>query len=452
MSPALGLHFAGVFLSYFLQVAAAYAVCCLLDRLLRRPQQRFLLWMSFLIGAGAYWLGLIWSEVRGFASPETAGALPPDNATVLTRAFHVPLSWSPGILMGTRIAVLAYISGVLVLAGVATWRHLGLRLLLRRATEPSEPLARLFQETCRDFRISHSRLLVLPGLRSPATACWWRPRILLPEVCEELGPTPQLADVLYHELVHVVRRDFLWAGLSDLICRILFFHPAAWLAGKKLRLQRELACDLAVVEARPGHRADYADSLAYFVRLGMLEEGLSVGVDFAASASTLGRRIRTILAAPQPLPWWKATSRMAAGVALVAAAGALSPALKILLDFTSSAPVEAASVAQSHAPAAAARHRSARRAQNAGLSAQPEAQPPDQDSLTSLRVRPVRGKPDDALTADSQADDEPSQPNARAWYGAGSRPRTVTSVLVTTASQIPVTRIPRDRDRDHDGH
>ena len=136
--------------------------------------------------------------------------------------------------------------------------------------------------------------MVLPGLKSPATAGWWNPRILLPEVCEQIGPTPQVADVLCHELVHVARRDYLWAGLSDLICCLLFFHPAVWKARKAMVLQGELACDLAVLETRSGDRADYADSLTYFVRLRMLQDGFSLGVDFAASAS-LGLRIRTIL-------------------------------------------------------------------------------------------------------------------------------------------------------------
>ncbi len=449
MSPDLCLHFAGVVLSYFLQVAAAYLACCLLDRLLHRPQQRFLLWMVFLLGSGTYWLGLLWSGLHGFLSPATVAGNISASGLVSAHSFQVPQGWSHSILLAGRIAGGLYISVVGLLLGVAVWRHLGLRLLLRRAIEPSPALAALFHETRRDLMVSASRLLVLPGLRSPATACWWNPRILLPEVCEKLGPTPQLADVMYHELVHVARRDYLWAGASDLICRLLFFHPAAWMARKRLRLQGELACDLAVVEARPGHRADYADSLAFFVRLGMLEDGLSAGVDFAGSGSTLGTRIRSILAAPQPLPWWKAASRAAAGLVLVASVGVLSPALKVLLDFTSP-PAEAASV-QTTAPAAAPHHRSARRAPNPHPSAQPQ---PYQDSLTSLHVQPVVGQTSAyALTpvANTGPDAAPGELDLRGWSESRPSPRTVTSAVVAAVRQIPVARLPR-RDHDHEGH
>jgi beta-lactamase regulating signal transducer with metallopeptidase domain len=234
MSPELSLHFAAIFLSYFLKVAAAYLVCRLLNRLLREPRQRFVMWAVFLLGAGTYWLELIWSQIR--ASPSTAeavaGTMGRFGATAASHSFLVPLGWRHAILITGQVLGLAYGSAALLLIAVAALQHLRLRLLLRRAMEPSAALAGLFRETCRDFAVSRARLVVLPGLRSPATACWWNPRILLPEGCEELGPTPQVADVLAHELVHVARRIYFWAGVSDLVSRLLFFHPAVWSARK----------------------------------------------------------------------------------------------------------------------------------------------------------------------------------------------------------------------------
>ena len=450
MSPELSLHFAGIFLSYFLKVAAAYLACWLLNRLLRKPQQRFLMWMVFLLGAGTYWLALIFRELRALPSPTAgAGSATPGMAPAAAHSFLVPLGWSHALLLAGQVLALAYGSAGLLLMGMAAWRHLRLRLLLRRAMQPSEALAGLFRETSRACGVSRCHLLVLPGLRSPATACWWNPRILLPEVCEELGPTPQLADVLCHELVHVARRDYFWAGLTDLICRLLFFHPAAWKAGKWMRLQGELACDLAVVEARPGHRADYADSLAYFVRLRMLQDGVSLGVDFAASASSLGMRIRTILAAPQPMPWWKRISQMAAGLALAGGLAILAPALTILLDFAR--PVREQTGAPLPAQTAAERARNTRRAHR-----HEPVQPPNQDSLTSLRMQPaLRETPVYTLTVSGNGRDvEPGDPDTPAWRESNPSARhpTVSSVVLSTLGQIVGARIPRGREHDRDDH
>jgi beta-lactamase regulating signal transducer with metallopeptidase domain len=110
--------------------------------------------------------------------------------------------------------------------------------------------------------------------------------------------------ILRHELAHVIRRDYLLSSLIDGACTLLFFHPALWAARKRMRVERELACDRAVVEACPDHRADYAASLTQFVRLSMGARRLSPEVQFAAPSSLLGRRVHTILLEPVALPAW----------------------------------------------------------------------------------------------------------------------------------------------------
>jgi hypothetical protein len=143
-----------------------------------------------------------------------------------------------------------------------------------------------------------------------------------------------MENILRHELIHTLRCDYLWAMLGDLLCALLFFHPAVWQARKRMVMQRELACDLGVVESRPEQRADYADSLARFVRLSMLRQSPGWGVDFAASPSFLGTRIRHILTEPQQVSGWKKLLDDAAFVAFVVAFVSVSHALSISLDFS----------------------------------------------------------------------------------------------------------------------
>ena len=102
-----------------------------------------------------------------------------------------------------------------------------------------------------------------------------------------------------HELVHVVRRDYLVSTVADVIATILFFHPAVWAARKRMRLERELACDLAVVNACPEHRADYAGSLTNLARLKLTNQRRLPGVGFSSPTSFLGTRVRSILLVPQ---------------------------------------------------------------------------------------------------------------------------------------------------------
>ena len=451
MSAEVCLHFAATFLGFFLKVTAAYFACSILNRLVSKPGQRFIVWMIFLIGSAAYWLELVIGEVRDVANRTIEITNAQVSTPSVTHSFLLPLAWSHSILIVIQALAAIYVLTSFTLLGITAWKHLRMRVLLSHAIEPSAPLNALLADCegmhLSEARISRPRLLVLPGLKSPATAGWWSPRILLPEVCEQIGPTPQVADVLCHELVHVARRDYLWARLSDLICCLLFFHPAAWKARKAMALQAELACDLAVLETRAGDRADYADSLTYFVRLRMLQEGFSLGVDFAASTS-LGLRIRTILTTPEPVTWWKACWRAAAGVSLIAAVGVVAPFMALSLGLALPH-VEHVSNRPSQQLAAARLH-NVRHVQHRAST--PET---PKDSLTTLRTQHyVPETPAYAMTSSSSSSAASAGPEQEspAWQESQPvmHPPSVSSVIRTTLGEIAArgTRSGRGRDRD----
>lgn len=331
MNSETSLYVAGIFLSYTLQLAAAYLACWLATRLLPRPHYRFALWMMFLLSAGAYWVSLAYATFRSFSTRVTGASA--NQAASPIPELVVPPGWSHATLLCCEALGLIYLSVVVWLLAVMVWRHLRVGLILRQGAPAPDDLSRLLDEARRDLGVGRCDLLVLSDLASPATAGCWHPRILIPAICADIGPTPQLSDALYHELAHVRRRDYFWAGVSDFICRLLFFHPAAWLARKSMRMEGELACDLAVIEARPEHNADYAGSLAYFARLSMLQEHAPLGIDFAASASSLGRRIRYILDGPRPLSWWKRVSHATIGLVILSLFAVAAPALTIVLNF-----------------------------------------------------------------------------------------------------------------------
>src|SRR4029077_2531336 len=123
-----------------------------------------------------------------------------------------------------------------------------LRMMLYASQPPSEALSELFESLRSDTRASRCELWLVPDLRSPAATGWWRPKVLLPHDFLPRLETQQLIDVLRHELMHVLRWDYLWDRLATLGCYLLFFHPAAWLVRRRLRWERELVCDEGVVE------------------------------------------------------------------------------------------------------------------------------------------------------------------------------------------------------------
>jgi hypothetical protein len=173
---------------------------------------------------------------------------------------------------------------------------------------------------------------MLSGATSPATFGWFRPTILLPALCLEQDHS-ELEDILRHELHHVRRWDFVWNGFA-IVCRVLlFFHPAAWYAVRKMQFDRELACDLAVISDSPGRRALYAECLVHFARLNLTQDPKAWGIDFAASSEHLKARVHSILAGSKKRSGWLLGLRAACGLTLFAGFLAAVPSLAVFLSY-----------------------------------------------------------------------------------------------------------------------
>jgi beta-lactamase regulating signal transducer with metallopeptidase domain len=103
-------------------------------------------------------------------------------------------------------------------------------------------------------------------------------------------PEHKLESVLLHERAHIARRDSLLAILGDLCLAVYWFHPLAWFIIRRAKLERERACDDAVL-ARGIAPETYATALLDVARsLGRRTPGLAM-----AARSHLSTRIHAIL-------------------------------------------------------------------------------------------------------------------------------------------------------------
>ncbi|HEY3129123.1 MAG TPA: M56 family metallopeptidase, partial [Acidobacteriota bacterium] len=98
----------------------------------------------------------------------------------------------------------------------------------------------------------------------PITFGLLRPVILLPQNVLELEPHTQEA-IIYHELLHVRRRDWIYSILEEFIRAILWFHPAIWWLIGRIHLEREQVVDQAVIQLTQS-REQYVEALLAFVR------------------------------------------------------------------------------------------------------------------------------------------------------------------------------------------
>lgn len=110
-----------------------------------------------------------------------------------------------------------------------------------------------------EMGIRRKVLLVISNFPTPLTTGILSPVIALPDDFSQWSS--RMVDcALRHELAHVRRVDVLWQGIAHFVRALLWFHPLAWIAARRLCEMSESACDDEVVLG--GTRsADYAEVL-----------------------------------------------------------------------------------------------------------------------------------------------------------------------------------------------
>jgi hypothetical protein len=91
------------------------------------------------------------------------------------------------------------------------------------------------------------RIVVVPGLRSPAVMGVFHPQILLPHDVAQTFTDVELRHIVLHELAHVQRFDLALNGLLSALQIAHWWNPTFWIVRNRLLAERELACDARVL-------------------------------------------------------------------------------------------------------------------------------------------------------------------------------------------------------------
>ncbi len=231
-------------------------------------------------------------DVDGAGPARESGTVPAADAEspiVPTRSYDpavFPISWQ--VLTGVVWLLGLSIAGLPVVVGLIRNRILG------RAARPivENSQQRLMSELCHSLGVRRDvRLLETHRSLMPRTWGVLRPIVLLPITWRD-WPRQRQRLVLLHELAHVKRYDVAFQLLARLACVLYWFHPLAWYALRRLRTERELACDDCVLMAG-GHASEYARHLVQIVRSHRVA-AMPAAVAMAQSTK-LERRVRALL-------------------------------------------------------------------------------------------------------------------------------------------------------------
>lgn len=148
---------------------------------------------------------------------------------------------------------------VMLCRGISSFRRM--RELKRACTAfPPQREARLGQWMSVRTTGRHVRLVVSDDVRCAAAVGFRSPVIAVaPVVLRELDDA-ELDRILVHEWAHIQRRDDIARLAQMFVTTLVGFNPAVWWIGRRLDLEREVACDDLVIEMT-GNRTAYAKSL-----------------------------------------------------------------------------------------------------------------------------------------------------------------------------------------------
>lgn len=249
-------------------IAAAYALA---GRTLRRAAARHAVGMAALVVSVA----VLVATFAMYRAP-VHGAGPPPRMIGGTDwlALIVPIVWLAGAL------------------GLAA-RQLAGWWAVRALRCGAAPGAWVLRIDALRRRLAIGRAIAVRVGPSPFTAFARRPTVWLPAGWDAL-PAGQRDALAAHELAHVRRLDWIWHAVQCALEAVLWFHPAArWLA-RRVRQEREHACDDLVV-------ATCGDPIALVEALVALEHGARASV-LSARGGALVERTRRLLGAPAPAP------------------------------------------------------------------------------------------------------------------------------------------------------
>jgi len=218
-----------------------------------------------------------------------APALLAGNKTAFMAAFPpVWSSWLVGLwLAGIALLCLRALGGWWL---AESWRRHGTHAL------PDDLALRCRAMQQRLALTRPVRFLLSQRVRVPMVVGWFKPVVLFPLAAVTGLPPQQLDGLILHELAHILRRDTVVNVVTVAVETVLFYHPAVWWVARRLRTEREHACDDVAVGAC-GDVSSYVEALLT-LETGRAAHSSGLALSLAASGGRLSDRVRRLLGAP----------------------------------------------------------------------------------------------------------------------------------------------------------
>jgi beta-lactamase regulating signal transducer with metallopeptidase domain len=231
--------------------------------------------------------------------------------------------WSKEIQIPSNGWLLSLFGAWLLIAAVRVGR-VGLSFrrlsqLKRKASSLAPEYELRLRRLVDDCRIKRNvRLGGLTDIGVPMVVGLLRPVILFPHKLVEDLTGDEFELILLHELGHVRRWDD-WTNLVQKLAEaVFFFNPAILWIGRRLNLEREIACDDHVVSVTRESRT-YAVCLTRLAELSLMPRRASLAPGAVFSKKQIVSRVESLLRKRNANPQFSRLGLLASAVVLAAA-------------------------------------------------------------------------------------------------------------------------------------
>lgn len=198
-----------------------------------------------------------------------------------------------------QIITILWITGMVAMTALTIHAWMKLRRIKKSTSiVKNQEVLTLFEQCKQHLHISQQLVLVKsPLIKSPLTFGIFKTYIVLPSHAESWLSMDDLKYIFLHELNHYKYKDIVTNYLIVLFQILYWYNPLIWIAFREMRLDREVACDNAVLKMLDQNQyAAYGNTIINFVDKSYLPRQFAMVNQLASSKKQLKKRMERIAA------------------------------------------------------------------------------------------------------------------------------------------------------------
>lgn len=267
------------------------------------------------------WPFFIWDKIKGFflsntnmdmksVSSQVNDSIKQISQSSIINDFAITVDHKvfPAFLI---ILLCVWMVGMIFFIACTIRSNRNIYIMKRNAkTIPSMEIQQLFKACKKEALVSKKVCLVMSAYtQSPVTFGLFKTYIILPDQVTLLLSKEEIRYILLHELYHIKQKDIAINYLVCLFQIIYWFHPLVWIAFKYMKIDREIACDNAVLSMlNEDCYTSYGHTIITYAQKFMSISHLNVAAQMGGSKKQLVKRIESIAVYKKESKWLKVKS------------------------------------------------------------------------------------------------------------------------------------------------